>query len=65
MPLLRVQSIYVQALLYGACSASAALLVLCVPETRRAPLPQHVSAAERIRPPEPELNSIPGTGTQL
>lgn len=41
---------YVQALLYGVVSATAALVVLCVPETRRAPLPAHVAAAETLRP---------------
>lgn len=44
---------YVQALLYGACSGSAALAVLCVPETRRARLPQRVADAERLRDAPP------------
>ncbi|XP_053604460.1 solute carrier family 22 member 3-like isoform X2 [Plodia interpunctella] len=42
---------FVQAALYGGCSLSAALLVLLVPETRRAALPQSVAAAERLRAP--------------
>ncbi|CAH0399952.1 unnamed protein product [Chilo suppressalis] len=46
-------SMYVQALLYGACSLSAALVVLCAPETRRAALPQHARDAERLAPPPP------------
>lgn len=44
---------YVQALLYGACSGSAALAVLCMPETRAARLPQRVADAERLRSAEP------------
>ncbi|XP_052741002.1 organic cation transporter protein-like [Bicyclus anynana] len=44
-------SVYVQALLYGGCSASAALLVLLAPETRRAALPQCAPHAESLRAP--------------
>ncbi|CAH0719740.1 unnamed protein product, partial [Brenthis ino] len=43
-------SVYVQALLYAGASGTAALAVLCAPETRRAPLPPHVAAAETLRP---------------
>ncbi|XP_050348279.1 organic cation transporter protein-like [Nymphalis io] len=48
-------SVSVQAILYGACSGSAALVVLCIPETRRVPLPQHIRNAEKLRTPEPTL----------
>ncbi|PZC71377.1 hypothetical protein B5X24_HaOG213522 [Helicoverpa armigera] len=41
-------NMYVQALLYGVCSGSAALLVLLMPETRHARLPQRVADAERL-----------------
>ncbi|XP_072932974.1 organic cation transporter protein-like [Epargyreus clarus] len=41
-------SMYVQALLYGGCSLSAALAVLLAPETRRAPLPALVRDAETL-----------------
>ncbi|XP_013196045.2 organic cation transporter protein [Amyelois transitella] len=50
---------YVQAMLYGGCSLSAALLVLLVPETRRAVLPQSVAAAEQLREPEAALPAPP------
>ncbi|KAM3955702.1 organic cation transporter protein [Aphomia sociella] len=52
-------SVYLQALLYGACSLLAALAVLAVPETRRAPLPQSVCAAESLRSPEPAPPPLP------
>ncbi|XP_032516811.2 organic cation transporter protein-like [Danaus plexippus] len=39
---------FIQALLYGISSISAALLVLLAPETRRAALPQHVQHAEQM-----------------
>ncbi|KAJ0183568.1 hypothetical protein K1T71_001544 [Dendrolimus kikuchii] len=43
-------SLYVQALLYGACSALAACAVVFMPETRRARLPMDAGDAERVRP---------------
>uniref|UniRef100_A0A2A4K5Q8 Major facilitator superfamily (MFS) profile domain-containing protein n=2 Tax=Heliothis virescens TaxID=7102 RepID=A0A2A4K5Q8_HELVI len=46
-------NMYVQALLYGVCSGSAALAVLCMPETRNARLPQGVADAERLRSAHP------------
>ncbi|XP_045499390.1 organic cation transporter protein-like [Colias croceus] len=39
----------IQTLLYTGCSLLAAAAVVLVPETRRAPLPQHVRQAERLR----------------
>lgn len=45
------QSLYVQALLYAACSALAAFAVLFMPETRRARLPLDAGDAECVAPP--------------
>ncbi|KAJ8723058.1 hypothetical protein PYW08_002970 [Mythimna loreyi] len=48
-------NMYVQALLYGVCSGSAALVVLLMPETRSARLPQRVEDAERLRSAAPPV----------
>ncbi|CAH0682900.1 unnamed protein product [Spodoptera exigua] len=51
-------SMYLQATLYGVCSVTAALAVLCVPETRSASLPQRVADAERLRPAVPQPSPL-------
>ncbi|CAG9787575.1 unnamed protein product [Diatraea saccharalis] len=52
-------SMYVQAVLYGGCSLSAALVVLAAPETRRAVLPQSARDAEHLAPPAPPAPPLP------
>ncbi|XP_037969232.2 organic cation transporter protein-like [Plutella xylostella] len=48
-PQTQLLGLYVQALLYGGGSLSAALLVLLIPETRRAALPTSLRGAEDMR----------------